>query len=100
MDYSTPGSSVFHCLPQFAQIHVNCHACPLSVSLLELDRTPVTGWRHELAPWGWPQGWAPGARLHPVLVNQADPPKPHSQGRVGGNRPGPRSFSSVFLFMF
>ena len=31
-------------------------------------------WRHELAPWGWPQGWAPGAPLHPVLVNQADPP--------------------------
>ena len=38
------------------------------------------GWRHELSPWGWPQGWAPGACLHPVLVNQADPPQTAQPG--------------------
>ena len=38
-----PGSSVFHCLPQFAQIHVHCHECPLPTSLLELERTSATG---------------------------------------------------------
>ena len=32
MDYSIPGSSALHCLPEFAQIHVHWvgHPCPLS----------------------------------------------------------------------
>ena len=42
MEYSTPGSSVLHCLPEFAQIHVHwvSDAIQLSQPLLPLPLSP------------------------------------------------------------
>ena len=41
IDYSTPGSFVFHCLPEFAQIHVNWVRDALQPSHLVLPASPL-----------------------------------------------------------
>ena len=83
MDYSTPGSPVLHCLPEFAQILIYWVSAavspshPLSPSSPQSSRiatgweggNPVTDWvREGSQPWDWqvrqsPSDWGK-ARIH------------------------------------